>query len=188
MTIIQYILLYKYFIIIPFAIIEGPFLTVICGFLVAGRLLNPWITFPILVAGDIIGDGTIYWIGRTGRGAVKFFRVKEESLEDAKKYFRENHKKALITSKLVHGLGFTGLLAAGAVRVPYRRYFLTCATITVIQSSILLALGIVFASAYMQIGKYLNDYAAIVSALAVIIIGWLIFRHYNKKKKLSLKE
>ena len=140
------------------------------------------------MAGDIIGDGLVYWLGRTGNWALKLFRVKEKNLEDAKKYFHENHRKALITSKLVHGLGFTGLLAAGAVRVPYRKYFLTCAVITVIQSSILLTLGIVFASAYLQVGKYLNDYAAAVSAGAVIVIGFLLFRHYNKKKKLSLKE
>src|ERR1035437_9424787 len=187
MTIIQYILLYKYFIIIPFSIIEGPFLVVICGFLVAGKLLNPWIVLPIVIVGDIVGDGIIYYAGRTGKGILRFFKVKEEDLEKAKKYFHENHKKALITSKLVHGLGFTGLLAAGAVHVPYKRYFATCATITVIQSTILLLLGIIFASAYMQVGKYLNDYAAAVSAIFVIVISWLIFRHYNKKKKLSLK-
>jgi membrane protein DedA with SNARE-associated domain len=188
MTIIQYILLYKYLIIIPFAIIEGPFLTVICGFLVAGKLLNPWIVLPILIVGDIFGDGIIYWAGRTGNWALRLFRVNEKNLEDAKKYFHENHKKALITSKLVHGLGFTGLLAAGAVRVPYRRYFLTCATISTIQSSILLTLGIVFASAYLKVGQYLNYYAAAVSAIAVIVIGWLIFRYYQKKKKLTFKE
>jgi membrane protein DedA with SNARE-associated domain len=188
MTIIQYILLYKYIIIFPLAIIEGPFLTVICGLLVAGKFLNPWIVLPIVTLGDVVGDALLYWAGHTGKWALRLFRVKEENLEEAKKYFHENHKKALITSKLVHGLGFTGLLAAGAVHVPYKKYFLTCATITIIQSAILLILGIVFASAYMQIGKYLNDYAAAVSALAVIVIGWLIFRHYNKKKKLSLKE
>jgi membrane protein DedA with SNARE-associated domain len=187
MTVIQYILIYKYLIIIPFAIIEGPFLTVICGFLVAGKILNPWIVFPILVIGDIIGDSTIYYAGRTGKGILRFFKVKEDDLEKAKKYFAENHKKALITSKLVHGLGFTGLLAAGAVRVPYRKYFITCAIITTIQTAVLMMLGIVFASTYMQVGKYLNDYAAVVSIAFVILIGWLIFK-YNHKKKILLKE
>jgi len=188
MTIIQYILLYKYIIIFPLAIIEGPFLTVICGFLAAGGFLNAWIVLPIVIIGDIVGDSILYWAGRTGKWAFRLFRVKEKNLEDAKKYFRENHKKALITSKLIHGLGFTGLLAAGAVRVSYRRYFLTCAAVSIIQSAILLVLGIVFAGAYLQVGKYLNYYAATVSAIFVLIVAWLIFRHYNKKKKLSLKE
>ena len=124
----------------------------------------------------------LYYVGPHRQRHLSFFRVKEKNLEDAKKYFADNHVKALITSKLVHGLGFTGLLAAGAVRVPYGKYFLTCAIISIIQSTILLLLGIVFAGAYLQIGKYLNDYAAIVSAIFVFLVGWLIFRHYNKRK------
>ena len=85
--IIQYILAYKYLILLPFSIIEGPFLAVICGFLVTTKILNPWIVLPIVIVGDIIGDSILYFVGRTGKKALRFFRVKEESLEEAKKYF-----------------------------------------------------------------------------------------------------
>ena len=182
MTIIEYILAYKYLILLPLSIIEGPFLAVICGFLVVGKILNPWIVFPILLAGDIIGDALLYYAGRTGKGVLRFFKVKEENLEEAKKYFANNHHKALIMSKLIHGLGFTGLLAAGAVRVPYKKYFITCATVTLVQSAILLALGVLFAGAYMQIAKYLDYYAATVSAIFAVIIIWFLIKRYNKNK------
>ncbi|OHB07579.1 MAG: hypothetical protein A3I19_00390 [Candidatus Zambryskibacteria bacterium RIFCSPLOWO2_02_FULL_38_13] len=183
--IIQYILAYKYLILLPFSIIEGPFLAVICGFLVTTKILNPWIVLPIVIVGDIIGDSILYFVGRTGKKALRFFRVKEESLEEAKKYFADNHKKALITSKLIHGLGFTGLLAAGAVRVPYKKYFITCSTVSLIQSPILLLLGVLFADAYMQIAKYLDYYAATSSAIFIIIIIWLLIRRNKNKIKLK---
>jgi len=180
--IIQYILAYRYLIILPFSIIEGPFLAVICGFLVTTKILNPWIVLPMLVVGDIIGDGILYFVGHTGKGALRFFRVKEETLEETKKYFADNHHKALIMSKLIHGLGFTGLVAAGAVYVPYKKYFITCTSVSLIQSAVLLILGILFASAYMQVSKYLDYYAATVSAVFVIILVWFLIKRYNKNK------
>jgi membrane protein DedA with SNARE-associated domain len=181
-SILHYLLVYKYFIIVPFSIIEGPVLAVICGFLVATKVLNFWIALPIFIVGDIIGDGILYFAGRAGKGALRFFRVKEENLKEAKKYFVDNHHKALIMSKLIHGLGFTGLVAAGAVHVPYKKYFITCATVSLIQSSVLLVLGILFGHAYMKVGQYLNYYAATVSAIFVIIVVWLLFKRYNKNK------
>ncbi|MEK7117118.1 MAG: VTT domain-containing protein [Patescibacteria group bacterium] len=178
--IIQYILAYKYLIILPFSVIEGPFLAVICGFLVTIKILNPWIVLPILIAGDIIGDTLLYFAGRMGKRVLRFFMVKEENLEEAKKYFADNHKKALIMSKLIHGLGFTGLLAAGAVHVPYKKYFIVCATVTVVQSVILLILGILFAGAYIQIAKYLDYYTATVSAIFAVLTIWWLIKRYNK--------
>lgn len=82
-------------------------------------------------------------------------------------------------SKLVHGIGFTGLVAAGAIRVPYKKYFKTCATISVIQSFVMLMLGILFGHAYVVIGKYLNYYAAFVSVLALIFLVVIFLRKYK---------
>jgi membrane protein DedA with SNARE-associated domain len=180
--IIQYILAYKYLIILPFSIIEGPFLAIICGFLVTTKVLNPWIVFPILIVGDVLGDTIFYIMGRTGRGVLRFFRVKEATLEEAKKYFENNHRKALIMSKLIHGLGTAGLIAAGAVRVPYKKYFTICAIVSLVQSVTLFVIGILFASAYIKIAKYLDYYAATVSAIFVIILICFLIKRYNKNR------
>jgi membrane-associated protein len=177
--IIHLLLTYKYIILIPLSIIEGPIVTVICGFLVTLKFFNPLLVYVIMVAGDIVGDGLIYYIGYSGKKFLKYFRVTEERLEAAKKYFAENHKKAIAMSKLVHGIGFTGLVAAGASHVPYKRYFLTCAIISIIQSFVMLMLGIFFGHAYTQIGKYLNYYAAGASVLALIILLIIFLRKYK---------
>jgi membrane-associated protein len=180
--ILQYILAYKYLILLPLSIIEGPVLIVFCGFLVTTKVLNPWIVLPLFIAGDIIGDAILYWVGRRGGGALRFFRVKEKTLEEAKKYFETNHRKALIASKLIHGLGFTGLIAAGVLRVPYKKYFTFCGTVSAMQSTVLLWAGVLFGGAYMQIAKYFDYYAATGSAIVVIAIVWFLIKRYNKNK------
>jgi membrane protein DedA with SNARE-associated domain len=183
---IQLLLTYKYIILIPLAIIEGPIVTVICGFLVTLKVFNPLLVYVVMVLGDIVGDGIIYYIGYSGKRFLKYFRVTDEKLERAKQYFKDNHKKAIAMSKLVHGIGFTGLIAAGASHVPYQRYFRTCALISAIQSLVMLLIGILFGHAYTQIGKYLNYYAAGVSVIVLTILLFIFIRKYKVGTKTSL--
>jgi membrane protein DedA with SNARE-associated domain len=176
---IELLLTYKYIILMPLAIIEGPIIAVICGFLVTLKVLNPLLVYVILVLGDIVGDGGIYYLGYSGKRFLKYFKVTEEKLEKAKTYFRDNHKKAIFMSKLVHGIGFTGLLAAGASHVPYKRYFKTCALISIVQSAIMILIGVLFGHAYVQIGKYLNYYAAVISIIGLIVLLIVFIRKYK---------
>jgi len=176
---IQLLLTYKYLILIPLAIIEGPIITVVCGFLVTMQVFNPFLVYIIMVLGDIVGDGLIYYLGYHGKKLLKYFKVDENKLEKAKTYFHENHKKAIIMSKLIHGIGFTGLVAAGASHVPYKRYFKTCAIISSIQSLVMLLLGIFFGNAYTVIGKYLNYYAAAVSVVALGVVLFVVIKKYK---------
>jgi len=176
---IQLLLTYKYLILIPLSIIEGPIVTVVCGFLVTLKLFNPFVVYVVMVLGDIIGDAGIYYIGYSGKRFLKYFRVTEEKLEKAKIFFHENHKKAIFISKLAHGVGFTGLIAAGASNVPYKRYFKTCALISIVQSLVMLIIGIFFGHAYVLIKKYLDYYAAGVSVLVLFVLLFIVIRKYK---------
>jgi membrane protein DedA with SNARE-associated domain len=183
---IELLLTYKYARLIPLSIIEGPIVAVICGFLVTLGVLNPVLIYVVLVLGDIVGDGIVYYIGYSGKRFLKYFRITEEKLEKAKMYFHENHHKAIITSKLVHGIGFTGLIAAGASHVPYKRYLKTCALISILQSFVLIIVGIFFGHAYVVIGKYLNYYAAGVSVAVLVFILFIFIKKYKMGTKTSL--
>ena len=81
---IQLLLTYKYLILIPLAIIEGPIVAVIVGFFTTMHIFNFILSYVILVLGDIIGDGLIYYIGYSGKRLLKYFRVTDEKLEKAK--------------------------------------------------------------------------------------------------------
>jgi membrane protein DedA with SNARE-associated domain len=176
---IQLLLTYKYLILIPLAIIEGPIVTIVAGFLVTLKMFNPFLVYVIMVIGDIVGDAGIYYIGYSGKHVLKYFKVTEEKLEKAKQFFHENHKRALFVSKLAHGIGFTGLIAAGAAHVPYKRYFKTCAIISALQSLIMLMIGIFFGHAYVKIGQYLNYYAAGASVVVLLVVVFFLIRKYK---------
>lgn len=178
---IELLLTYKYIILVPLAVMEGPIVSVVCGFLVTLGYFNPLAVFLVMVAGDIVGDGIFYYIGYRGEKLLHLFKINEEKLEKAKIYFEENHKKAIAGSKILWGIGTAGLIAAGALRVPYKRYFKTCALYSLGQSFIMMFLGIFFGQAYVIIGKYFNYYVAFVS-VGVLIAG-ILFLFYKKLKK-----
>ena len=134
-----------------------------------------------MAGGDIIGDAFFYWMGYSGKRFLKYFKVSEEKLEQAKTYFKDNHNKTLTMSKLVHGVGLAGIIAAGAVHVPYKKFFKTCALISCLQSFVLVVVGYFFGHAYVIIGKYLNDYATFVSIVALIVIVYFVYQKYKNK-------
>ncbi len=162
---------YGYFILFPLAIVEGPIITIIAGFLTSLGLMNVFIVYAVVMAGDIVGDTGVYMIGRSG-GAFfsRYFKKHSDKLEKAKKYFETNQNRAIVLSKLIHGIGVTGLFAAGSLRIPYKRYITLCFLTTTAQSLVLLTVGVLFGSAYVQLSKYLNYFSTMTIIAGLIII------------------
>ena len=180
---------YKYLILLPIAILEGPFAAIITGFLVSSGIFNIFVVYVVLVLGDMIGDSFYYALGRlSGSSVIKHghhIGISKEKLENAKKYFSDYHHKALIISKLAYGVGVSGLVAAGVLKISYKKFMKTCFFIAIIQSALLLLIGFLFGHAYLQIGKYLNIYAKIITIAVMILIGYFIFSKIKKSLKIK---
>lgn len=185
---ISLILAYKYYIIFPLAVVEGPILAAISGFFISTGHLSFVPVYFIVVFGDAVGDSFFYFLGRWGRKTVlgrlgKFLHITPEKLDQTKKYFESNHKKALVFSKIMHGIGVTGLITAGSVQISYWRFVKTCLIVSLIQSAVIIILGIIFGGAYVQLIQYLNYYSAITVILALVIGLYIVF----KKMKFNIK-
>lgn len=182
--IIVLLTLYKYEILFPISVIEGPIATVIAGFLFSLHIMNWFIIYVVVVLGDITGDTLMYSFGRFGGKYIKKYGSKlgvtETRLESAKKTFNNHHHKTIIASKLVHGIGVSGIVAAGILKIPYVRFIKTCLAVTLLQSALFLIIGIFFGHAYQQISYYFNNYAAIISVVVLAIIALTIFLKIKK--------
>jgi membrane protein DedA with SNARE-associated domain len=100
----------------------------------------------------------------------------------AKEYFATRHTKAVATAKLIHGIGFTGLIIAGSLHVPYRKFIQVCATITLGQSLVFLIIGLLFGRLYTVLSGYFNYYAAGISVVVLTLIVITIYRNLRKEK------
>lgn len=168
------LLAYKYAILLPLAIVEGPIITVVAGFLVTLGYMDIFLVYLIALTGDFTGDTILYGAGRWGKNLIHkhghYIGASTEKLEQAKKYFAEKRTKAIVMSKLFHGVGSAGLVVAGVLAVPYRRYIRTCMLVALAQSAVFLFIGIVFGHAYLKIAKYLDIYASTVGIIVVVLL------------------
>ena len=185
---IQLILLYKYFIILPLAVIEGPVISLICGFFVKLNFLSFWPVYLILIAGDLIGDVFWYSVGYFGgegfvRKFGKYFHITEERENTVKKIFYKYQTSILIISKVTMGFGFAlvTLVTAGIVRVSFKKYMMLNFLGQFFWTGGLLAVGYFFGSLYVNFNKGFE----IVGFFGFVILGLVILygalRFINEK-------
>ncbi|MGN6530470.1 MAG: DedA family protein [Ginsengibacter sp.] len=177
---------YKYVILFPLAIVEGPILAVIAGFFCMQGYLNAFIVYPIIVLADVIGDTIVYTFGRWG--IPKFIKtfitrlgLKPENLKRARVYFDANPQKSISLSKVTLGIGIAGIYLAGNARIPYVRFIRICLVTSALQYVLYLGIGLLFGSAYKQINHYLNFFAALTTVAFLAVILYYVVITIRKK-------
>jgi putative endonuclease len=129
MTLIEYLLLYKYLAVFVAAILEGPVVMTAVGFLIKLGYLQPVFAYACLVLGDLVGDIGWYYLGYFGLFSIfsdfgEFIGFKKHISNKVAKLFRSHETKILFLSKLTLGLGFSlvVLVTAGILKVPIKKF------------------------------------------------------------------
>lgn len=177
---------YKYLLLFPLAVVEGPILAVIAGFLCSTGALNPFIVFPIIVAGDVTGDSLCYSFGRWGvprpvRRLASWLGVRPESIERVRSYFGTHPIKTIALSKITLGIGVAGIYLAGNSKVPYARFLGICLATSALQYVVYLTIGLLFGKAYIQINRYLDFAASATITVAVAALVFLFIRRIRQR-------
>jgi len=176
-----------YALLFPIAIIEGPIITVVAGFLAADQVVNFFLVYLIVVAGDVTGDCFYYCIGRFGGKKFfdrwgRYFGITTERIASMEKHFSKHSGKTILISKITHGIGPAILIAAGASHVTFKKFFIFSALGALPMSLIFLSIGYFFGQAYLSIGKYLDWFGLAASGLAILIFfGYRLLIRFAKK-------
>lgn len=169
------------------AIVEGPIIAVIAGFLCTTKFLNPFIVFPIIVIGDIIGDSLCYALGRFGappilKNVVKRIGLHPENMQAIRSYFGANPTRTISLSKITLGVGFAGIYVAGNSKIPYKKFISVCLLTSALQYVVYLSIGLLFGSAYRQIDHYMDIFTALTIVIVLTVLLFIFIK--SKRKKL----
>jgi membrane-associated protein len=184
--IIHLLIQYKYFVLLPLAIIEGPILAIIVGFLCTNGFLNPLIALPVIVLGDIIGDSICYSFGRWGvppfiRVFASWIGMEKSQITGVRSIYDTYPERVILLSKMTLGVGVAGIYLAGLYKVPYKIFIRICLFTSFCQYIMYLGIGWLFGHAYQQINHYINDIAAFLIILALVIIIFFSTKSILKK-------
>lgn len=167
-----WLLSYRYIIIFPLAIVEGPILMFICGFLLHMGYFSFFPLYFTLVAGDFTADLLWYGVGFYGAKPFvlkygKYVNLSLETVLKIERLFEKHHDKILFISKITMGFGFAlaTLVAAGMAKVPFKKYVFYNLFGGFIWTGLLLAGGYFLG----------NLYAFVDSSLRWAFIGATIF-------------
>ncbi|MFA6027576.1 MAG: DedA family protein [Patescibacteria group bacterium] len=180
---------YRYLLFFPAAVVEGPIVTIIAGFLVGQDMMNFAIVYVIAVAGDVAGDVLHYAIGRWGRQSLidkwgKYFGITTARIKSFDKHFKNHSGKTLLLGKLAHGVGGVILAAAGASKVPLKKFIFYNTIGSIPKSLLLILIGFYFGQAFYRINKYLDYFAFSTFALGVLLLlVYMGVLRYGKKIK-----
>ncbi|MCC2630537.1 MAG: alkaline phosphatase [Candidatus Paceibacter sp.] len=186
--IIAWILAYKYIVLVPGAIIEGPVLSMLCGLLIRIGVLDLAPTYVLLMAGDLIGDTLWYWAGfHWGKKLVskfgKYISLTEKNLEIVGRLYHKYHNSIIIISKLCMGLGFPGavLATAGIVKIPFKKFILLNTVGQVIWTGGLLAIGYYLGDTYLKIYGGFEIFSFVGLSVLTIAILFGIGKYIRKR-------
>lgn len=178
--IIALIVQYKYALLFPIAVVEGPIISILGGFLASADHLNYYAVFGVVLLGDLVADTIYYALGRFGGISVvrkygRYLRISDSQVAKLESHFQKHAGKTLFAAKFAHGLGSVTLFAAGMGRVPYRKFMILNLLSASLKSAALVMVGYYFGYAYQRINDYLNYTAILLISLAVIlVVGYIM--------------
>lgn len=196
LPIVQWLITYRYPIAYPLGIVEGPVVMVISGFLVRLGFFDFWPIYLVLIAGDLTGDIVWYMVGRHGGRPLvqkygRFLNINEENVDRAEKFFHDHQTKILFISKLTTGFGFAiaTLIAAGAAKVPFKKYLTINFFGEFIWAGFLFIIGYFFGHLYTLVDKSLRwgfiIGLIVVCGLAVYGFGKAMRNRFGDKPPLT---
>ncbi|MFA6253663.1 MAG: VTT domain-containing protein [Candidatus Paceibacterota bacterium] len=184
---------YGYVLIFPIAFVEGPIITVICGWLSAVGILNFFVVYAILIIANLLGDAFYYAIGYWGGPSLirrwgHWLRLDLEQTVKLKNHFDNHGGKILLTAKITPHLAAAAVLAgAGLAKYRFTLFIRYCLLVEVPKTLILMLVGYFVGDAYQKIVVYLDYLGAVLSAVLVLILGYG-FYYWRRNLKNQAKD
>ena len=164
----------------PLAVLEGPIVTILAGWLVRSAILPFWWTFLTLILADLAGDLILYGLGRGGaRFLPRRWRhrmgLDDDRLTRLGAHFGARGGRTLVLTKLSHSLGIAVLPAAGVARMPVGAFLFWNLVGTLPKTFGFLGLGYFIGHAHSAIEGWLARASVAVAVLAVVG-AWVYLR------------
>ena len=186
-AIIALLIKYRYLLIFPIAVLEGPIISMVVGFLIYMGYLNGMAAFGLLILADLVGDSLYYFLGRFGRKRFlhkygHYIGMNEARILVLEKQFEKNHWKILAVGK-TQAIGSLILVAAGVAKAPFDKFLWYNLLGSFPKVLFFILVGYFFGHGYLEINRFSGYTGWISISLSVLLVlTYLAVKLYLKKK------
>lgn len=168
---------WNYLILALIVAIEGPIATLLGAAAASGGLMRPWAVFLAASLGNLTADSLWYMAGYSGKleSAVKIGKwlgVKKAYVERLQVAMQKHGVKILFFAKLTAGFMIPSLIAAGLIRLPWKKWLPVLVIGETIWTGLLVLIGYYTTVAVTSISKDLTVLVGIASVLFLIFMIW----------------
>ena len=186
-AIIALLIKYRYLLIFPIAVLEGPIISMVVGFLIYMGYLNGMAAFGLLILADLVGDSLYYFLGRFGRKRFlhkygHYIGMNEARILVLERQFEKNHWKILAVGK-TQAIGSLILVAAGVAKAPFDKFLWYNLLGSFPKVLFFILVGYFFGHGYLEINRFSGYTGWISISLSVLLVlTYLAVKLYLKKK------
>jgi membrane protein DedA with SNARE-associated domain len=162
------------------------------GTLCALGYFNPFLVYPIMLAGDLIPDTILFYVGRRGKRAQLLEKygpkigLSGDNMEPIQRMWDTHPRKMMAIAKLALGLATPFLISAGLAGIKPRIFYGVAIPVALVQHIILLSLGFYFGHAYEFVQIYIGHAEFLI--ISVAIFGGVYYAVARGMKRRFLKE
>lgn len=185
-TLWSFLMDHPYLALVPLVLVEGPLATVLAGGLVAAGALVWPAALALVIGSDLAADCVYYLLGREGRRpwarrVLRRLGLDETRQQRLSRALAARLPQVLLGAKVADVAAVPTMLAAGFSGVALRRFLTWNGVITIVKSSLLLTLGVLFAAQVVP----LVTPATAVALLAAVVGSALLARTLARRKALA---
>lgn len=185
----QLIIEYRYLILIPLSMIEGPIVAFVAGTLASVGYFNLGFLAIFFLIRDVGMDAIYYFSGYFGGKTRIAHRIAyrlgatDEGLEYVRQLWEKYPGRTMFIGKLSYGIASTFIFVAGMVEMSIVKFFSYGALVTVLQYGTLLVLGYFLGSSFGgTVGNVLNNIQYVLGIGVLLLSIYYIFTWRMRRK------
>lgn len=189
------ILEYRYWILVPLSIIEGPIVAFVAGTLAAVGIFDLYVLGLFFFARDMLMDGIYYAIGHFGgntafaRRLLARFGITAEHLENVRALWDRRPGWTMLIGKVSYGIASAFIVVAGMVRMPLTKFFGYGSLVAILQYwGLILAGYFLGASMGGTVERVLNNVQYVVALAGLAATAYYLFSFRMRKKLMEAEE
>ncbi|MGA2489268.1 MAG: VTT domain-containing protein [Anaerolineales bacterium] len=168
---------WTYLVLAVVVAVEGPVATLLGAALASAGLMRPWLVFIAASIGNLTADSLWYTLGYAGKleWALRLGRrlgLRPEMLERLEQGMHEHAARILFFAKLTVSFMIPSLVAAGLVKVPWRRWFPALFAGEMIWTGSLVLIGYYTTEAIKRVEQAVEYAVLTLSLVFVIFMLW----------------
>jgi membrane protein DedA with SNARE-associated domain len=169
---------WTYLILALLVAVEGPVATLLGAAAASAGLMRPILVLIAAAAGNLTADSLWYTLGYAGKieWALRFGRrlgIQRESLERLEQGMHDHAAKILFLAKLTVSFMIPSLIAAGLVKIPWRRWFPALFAGEMIWTGSLVLIGYYATEAIKRVEQGVGYLVLGLSLVFVLFMLWM---------------